>query len=124
MLLIDFKLYNLYNKNVLKMYIKMEERGINLKIGKYLKNIRKNNSIKKTDIVKILGVSSQQLTKYENGENRISASKLILLFKKLGIDFNIFFSNNDNKELLFYFNKINDVDIKNSIINLLKSITK
>lgn len=124
MLLIDFKLYNLYNKNVLKMYIKMEEREINLKIGKYLKNIRKNNSIKKTDIVKILGVSSQQLTKYENGENRISASKLILLFKKLGIDFNIFFSNNDNKELLFYFNKINDVDIKNSIINLLKSITK
>lgn len=124
MLLIDFKLYKLYNKNVSKMYIKMEEREINLKIGKYLKNIRKNNSIKKTDIVKILGVSSQQLTKYENGENRISASKLILLFKKLGIDFNIFFSNNDNKELLFYFNKINDVDIKNSIINLLKSITK
>ncbi len=124
MLLIDFKLYKLYNKNVSKIYIKMEEREINLKIGKYLKNIRKNNSIKKTDIVKILGVSSQQLTKYENGENRISASKLILLFKKLGIDFNIFFSNNDNKELLFYFNKINDVDIKNSIINLLKSITK
>lgn len=124
MLLIDFKLYKLYNKNVSKMYIKMEEREINLKIGKYLKNIRKNNSIKKTDIVKILGVSSQQLTKYENGENRISASKLILLFKKLGIDFNIFFSNNDNKELLFYFNKINDIDIKNSIINLLKSITK
>lgn len=102
----------------------MEEREINLKIGKYLKNIRKNNSIKKTDIVKILGVSSQQLTKYENGENRISASKLILLFKKLGIDFNIFFSNNENKELLFYFNKINDANIKNSIINLLKSIAK
>ena len=102
----------------------MEEQKINVKIGECLKNIRKNNSIKKTDITKILNVSSQQLTKYENGTNRISASKLILLLEKLGIDFNIFFNNNINKELLFYFNKINDEEIKDSIINLLKSITR
>lgn len=101
----------------------MEEQQINLKIGKYLKNIRKNNSIRKTDITKILGVSSQQLTKYENGSNRISAAKLILLFEKLGIDFNIFFNNNNDKELLFYFNKIKNVNIKNSIINLVKNIS-
>ena len=101
------------------------EDQINKKIGKFLREIRKNNSIKKTDITKILSVSSQQLTKYENGTNRISASKLIMLMKELNIDFNIFFNNNsDVKELLFYFNKIKDKDIKESLIDLIKNISR
>ena len=101
------------------------EDQINKKIGKFLKEIRKNNSIKKTDITKILSVSSQQLTKYENGTNRISASKLIMLMQELNIDFNIFFNNNsDVKELLFYFNKIKDEDIKESLIDLIKNISR
>lgn len=101
------------------------EKEINKKIGVFLKEIRKNTSIKKTDITKILSVSSQQLTKYENGVNRISASKLIMLMQELNIDFNIFFSNNsDVKELLFYFNNIKEIDIKESLIDLIKNISR
>ena len=102
----------------------MEEK-INKEIGEYLKNIRKNTSIKKTDITKILSVSSQQLTKYENGTNRISASKLIFLLRELNIDFNIFSGNDsDVKEFLFYFSNIKDKNVKKSLIELIKNIAK
>ena len=101
------------------------EKEINKKIGIFLKEIRKNTSIKKTDITRILSVSAQQLTKYENGINRISASKLIMLMQELNIDFNIFFSNNNEvKELLFYFSKIEEKDIKENLVDLIKNISK
>ena len=102
----------------------MEDK-INQEIGIYLKSIRKDSSIKKNDITKILSVSAQQLSKYENGTNRISASKLILLLRELNIDFNIFFSNNRYmKEFLFYFNKIKDGDLKSSLLDLVKNISR
>ena len=52
MLLIDFKLYKLYNKNVSKIYIKMEEREINLKIRNKLKNWKIFKKHKKKQLYK------------------------------------------------------------------------
>lgn len=45
-------------------------------VGKNLRRIRSAKGYTQVDIAKVLGVSFQQVQKYETGFNRISASKL------------------------------------------------
>jgi len=56
---------------------------VNAVIGKNIKSIRNDKNLNRTDIGRILGVSYQQIQKYENGKNRISASNLFLLSQSL-----------------------------------------
>lgn len=58
----------------------MDER-----IGKAIKNFRIAQGISQTDLGKPLGLTFQQIQKYESGVNRISTSALIVLCKTLGI---------------------------------------
>lgn len=101
------------------------EKDININIGLALKKLRKNKIVEKQKILDILQISAQQLNKYENGKNRISASKLFLLLKTLGIDFNSFFGMNNIQEqkIIANYNKITNVEIKNSIVRLVETIS-
>ncbi len=45
-------------------------------IGRYLKKIRTNSAMTQSDLADALGVTFQQIQKYERGTNRISASRL------------------------------------------------
>lgn len=56
-----------------------------IEIGKRLRDFRVFAGISQTELGEPLGVSFQQIQKYEAGKNRISASALIVLCRKLGI---------------------------------------
>ncbi|MGI9372996.1 MAG: helix-turn-helix domain-containing protein [Hyphomicrobiales bacterium] len=91
-----------------------------------------------------LGVTSQQIQKYERGKNRVSASRLFELSSKLNVSVSYFFPQEDAKEdtlreditfqsvvnmrdaheLLSAFSKVEDCAMRASIIELAQSIAK
>ena len=64
---------------------------IDVHVGKRLKARRVGLRISQSDIGKTLGVTFQQIQKYENGANRIGASNLYKLAQALNVDVGYFF---------------------------------
>lgn len=64
---------------------------IDIHVGQRLKARRVGLRISQSDIGKTLGVTFQQIQKYENGANRIGASNLYRLAKALNVDVSYFF---------------------------------
>lgn len=56
--------------------IKRRPNDLDIIIGKNLKRIRLENNYSQQGLSNILGISYQQLQKYEKGQNRISASRI------------------------------------------------
>lgn len=59
-------------------------RDTDIEVGKRLKNLRKASGLSQGDIAENLGVTFQQVQKYENGSNRVSLGTFILICKALG----------------------------------------
>lgn len=59
-------------------------------IGQRLRAARKAAGASQTDLASAIGVTFQQLQKYERGSNRVSASALVLLAQALGVAPTIF----------------------------------
>lgn len=83
----------------------MSENIINAKIGEKIRTLRHMNGMNQTDLGKKIGVTFQQIQKYEKGYNKIVASKLYDLACKMNVDINYFFdeindSSNEAKEKL------------------------
>ena len=60
-------------------------------IGKKIYNLRMDININRSDLAKKAGVSQQQIAKYEDATNKISASRLALLAKVLNKDISYFY---------------------------------
>ena len=81
----------------------MRERQINMKhiddqldkidklIGKKIYNLKVDRDMSRSDLAKKAGVSQQQIAKYEDATNKISASRLALLAKVLNKDISYFY---------------------------------
>jgi len=109
--------------------------SINKLIGLRVRNYRRFRDITLKELAIIVGVSSQQLQKYESGRNRISAEMLVRVCSALKICPTIIVTNlHDNiydKELDYevlklikYFNKINSEELKNLILTAGKVYSK
>lgn len=59
-------------------------------LGESLRKLREINHMTQDDIAEKLGVSYQQVQKYESGKNRISIETLIALKNIFGVPFNYF----------------------------------
>ena len=84
-----------------------------------------------------LDVTFQQVQKYENGANRISASKLFMIATALGVEPGYFFEGLDVSRpingvqkshlraarVASYFERITDPQIQNRLYELIKSMT-
>ena len=66
---------------------------IDIHVGQRLKQQRKLQGISQENLAKQLGITFQQIQKYENGTNRISASKLYELSQILKTPIQFFFEN-------------------------------
>ncbi|MDD9911943.1 MAG: helix-turn-helix transcriptional regulator [Alphaproteobacteria bacterium] len=66
---------------------------IDIHVGQRLKQQRKLQGISQESLAKQLGITFQQIQKYENGTNRISASKLYELSQILKAPVQFFFEN-------------------------------
>lgn len=58
---------------------------IDREIGKRIREFRKIRGVTQTDIADALGITFQQVQKYENGVNRVSVSTMIGICKALNI---------------------------------------
>lgn len=58
---------------------------IDITVGARVRNARVSRGLSQTALAEELGVSFQQVQKYENGSNRISASRLVEIANMLGV---------------------------------------
>lgn len=63
--------------------LKMKTEEIDQSIGKRVRDVRKAIGMSQSDLAAELGITFQQVQKYENGKNRISVSALILICSAL-----------------------------------------
>ena len=64
----------------------LEARDVDTHVGAQVRRRRMLAGLTQQDVAKVLGVSFQQVQKYENGANRISAGRLFILARILGTD--------------------------------------
>lgn len=69
----------------------MEEKQVDAYIGRRIRERRTAQGLSQTALGQALGVSFQQIQKYENGANRVSASRLYRIAQVLDIDVGYFF---------------------------------
>jgi len=67
------------------------ETYINKHVGKRVRQLRTRLQLSQTALGAQLGVTFQQIQKYEKGTNRISAGKLFVMSKKLGVSVSWFY---------------------------------
>ncbi len=79
-----------------KLYI---PRDIDFRIGKNIQILRARHGLTQKDLGKILGVSFQQIQKYETAGNRISASHLYDIAHALGTPIGALYNESRNETM-------------------------
>ena len=69
----------------------MKEKEINKRVGNRLRYFRKASGRSQKELSGVLGVSFQQVQKYETGVNRLSAGKLYICAQYFDIPVEKFF---------------------------------
>jgi transcriptional regulator with XRE-family HTH domain len=64
-------------------------------VGLCIKTKRQQRGVTQQELAQALGISYQQVQKYENGTNRITAGRLYILARALGLEVAEFFSSID-----------------------------
>ena len=67
-------------------------------IGQLIKFRRKEIGLTQQDLADVLGITYQQVQKYESGQNRIRASMLVKIAEVLKVDLMYFYNDCDQKE--------------------------
>lgn len=108
---------------------------IDVIIGLKIKELRLSRGWKRGYLAPKINVTHQQLSKYENATNRISAGRLCAIAQAFKVPVGYFFEDLDfsntfpiendrmTLELLRYFNKIN-LSIKPVILHLVHTLSK
>lgn len=74
---------------------KTKLQKIDYHVGNQLKKRRKQLKIGQEELANLVGISYQQVQKYENGSNRIPASRLLILSRTLNVPVNYFYDGID-----------------------------
>ena len=122
---------------------------VDIHVGQKLKERRKNLHLSQKKLGEVVGISFQQVQKYESGMNRIVASKLYEFSQVLDVPITDFFQglyhqaslppqqiqeeesdyeiepllDKSSLELIKLFRKIPDLKLKKHIIEIVKTIT-
>ena len=92
---------------------------VDIHVGKRVKEIRTVRGLTQSNVADLLGISFQQLQKYETGANRVSASRMFEIAKLLGVSPSFFFEGIDGENTA----DIAPMDLETAkIANLLSNI--
>lgn len=72
------------------MQVKKDIHPVDIYVGAKLRAQRTLLGISQTELARAIGVTFQQIQKYEKGKNRVSASKLYEISKLLEVSFSFF----------------------------------
>ena len=107
---------------------------VDVHVGKNVRLRRRQLDMTQKELADLLGISFQQVQKYERGTNRIGASRLWQISKILDIHVRYFFEGLDphmqdfdnsdksqSHEMARLINAIPNDDVKNQVLNLIKA---
>ncbi len=113
--------------------------AINKNIGLRIKLLRELSARTQSDLAQSLGISFQQVQKYEKGQGNISAARLFHISKILSSDIGFFFEDGDNRavspsdiciaaepdvlEFLQYRQKVKNKDVSTAMRSLLNALS-
>ena len=113
--------------------------AINKNIGLRIKLLRELSARTQSDLAHSLGISFQQVQKYEKGQGNISAARLFHISQILGSDIGFFFEDGDNRavspsdiciaaepdvlEFLQYRQKVKNKDVSVAMRSLLNALS-
>lgn len=115
-----------------------ESENINNFIGNKIYNFRLSRGLSRAKLAKEVSITHQQIAKYENGSNKVSAARLYLIADALDIPITSFYENIDKHtpldevstqhqrlclDLSTNFMRIKSSKIQKSISDLVKSFT-
>jgi transcriptional regulator with XRE-family HTH domain len=112
---------------------------IDIEVGSRIRVQRKALSLSQTNLADALGLTFQQVQKYERGANRVSASMLVKIAKRLGTSVGALVGENDPErhthdvyqklaapgalDLLDAFAKMADPEARRALISLVKAVS-
>jgi len=112
---------------------------IDLLVGSRIRMFRKGRKMSQAQLGKKLGVTFQQVQKYENGKNRVGASRLQMISTALDVPVGQLFtdgagtSRTSAKPLAFdpqalrlaeAFTRLNDKELRNSILDMVEAMAR
>jgi transcriptional regulator with XRE-family HTH domain len=112
---------------------------IDLLVGSRIRMFRKGRKMSQAQLGKKLGVTFQQVQKYENGKNRVGASRLQMISTALDVPVGQFFADDagtsrtsakplafDPQALRFAeaFVRLSDRELRNSIIDMVEAMAR
>ena len=98
-----------------------------VEIGQRIKEFRKRKGFSQEKLAELVGLSFQQIQKYESGANRLNTDKLQTVAETLSIPVSAFFEDlpvesvplsDQEKKLLEAFRSIKDNNIKSCIVEI------
>lgn len=98
-----------------------------VEIGRKIKEYRKHAGLSQERLAELIGLSFQQVQKYESGVNRLNTDKLQIIADVLCIPVASFFDDqpiealpftDQERELLKSFRSIQDNNVKNCIVTI------
>lgn len=107
-------------------------------VGDKIYSLRLAKGLSRQQLSDVIGVTHQQLQKYEKGTNRISVGRLVLIAKALGKTVNYFYEGLDSQEsepiltqhqrmcieVSRNFMKIRSAEHQNAVNTLVRSLVK
>lgn len=75
-----------------------QDRSVDRHVGERIRRRRAELGMTQHDLALMLGISYQQVQKYETGANRVSAGRLFNMSQKLGCQIGYFFDGLDTAE--------------------------
>jgi len=107
-------------------------------IGNKIVSLRLARGLSRKQLSEAVGITGQQLSKYEKGKNRVSIGRLILLSKALGEKVSYFYEGLElevtyqmpidheqmRKEIIRNFMRLNNLEHQNAINQLLRILLK
>ena len=115
----------------------MRQAGVlDIEIGQRIRQARLAKAVTQDGLAQLLGISFQQVQKYESGSNRVSASRLLNVANALEVPVTYFYDELGQSEFLTedcelpdsllrtarILNAISDGEIKNQMMKLIRSI--
>lgn len=106
-----------------------------MKIGEVIKRLRKAKGFSQMELAEKIGITYQQLQKYEKGKSKITVERLIDIAKALEVPLSVILSeihreNNIEtysvEEVIFleHLRKISDPDLKKSFLKIFETLSR
>ena len=124
------------------MMLQKQAQKIDKVIGRNIRIHRLAKKMSQTELGEKLGVSFQQIQKYENGTNRVGSGRLFQIAAILGLHVSTFFKGGEGREgghdtglldllaepqsvrLIRAFSKITDKTVRRSLVQLAEKFAK